>query len=65
MTSASNEKSPEKALDAKNPTVMNQMINMTLSMNQTRAEIIQRLIAKAELDFKCCGHGKCNTQIRR
>jgi hypothetical protein len=27
---------------------------------ETKAEIIKRLIAKAKLDFKCCG-AKCGT----
>ncbi len=33
--------------------------------SETKEQMIARLIAKAELDYKCCGQGRCNTIIKK
>jgi hypothetical protein len=27
---------------------------------ETKEQIIERLLSKASLDYRCCGHGKCS-----
>jgi hypothetical protein len=34
------------------------MAKKVASKNSVKKQLIARLIAKASLDFKCCGHGK-------